>query len=75
MVKQKYFFSCHLHLVSFLPLAAGFHCVFDEISTQFYPLKSDHTAHSNNILAIADELCECVSPFCGIRSQKVNVMQ
>ena len=43
-----------------------------KILTLQVPTLHNGQTHSNNLLAIADELLECVWPFCGIGALRVE---
>ena len=46
--------------------------MFDRILTLSAPTPQNDQTHSNNSLAKADELFECVLPFCGVDAERVK---
>ena len=53
-------------------------CIFSNVKILFYdltlyvPIPQNGQTHSNNLSALADELFECVWPFCGVDALRVK---
>ena len=67
---QSSYFHCNS---SWLPLTFDIIGIPNSHLTISAPTPQNGQTHSNNLSAIADELFECVWPFCGVGAERVNI--